>query len=117
MPFKTTNKMKRSAFHLKQKKAKDTVKRDERFRRRREEDKNPRLKEERLARNVPMTIDKKRTWDEVHSDDEDALGLAVDVERIKRRKYEGETAEEKAERKRKKAEKKSKKEEKRKSVS
>lgn len=86
MPFNTANKMKRSAYNLKQKRARNSVKRDERFRRRREEDKNPQLREERLARNVPMTIDKKRTWDDVHSDDEDALGLAVDVERIKRRK-------------------------------
>jgi ribosome production factor 1 len=88
LPFKTGNKTKRHELHVKQKKARDSLKRDERFRRRREEEKNPGLREERLARNVPITIDQKRTWDQVGGDEEDALGLAVDVDRIKRQKKE-----------------------------
>ncbi|OCL07305.1 Brix domain-containing protein [Glonium stellatum] len=86
LPFKTANKTKRREFHIKQKKARDSIKRDERFRRRREEEKDPKLREERQARNKPITIDQKRTWDNVGGDEEDALGLAVDVDRIKRQK-------------------------------
>ncbi|KAF2496605.1 Brix-domain-containing protein [Lophium mytilinum] len=93
LPFKTGNKTKRHELHVKQKKARDSLKRDERFRRRREEEKNPQLKEERLARNVPITIDQKRTWDQVGGDEEDALGLAVDVDRIKRQKTEAQEQE------------------------
>ncbi|EON66622.1 hypothetical protein W97_05868 [Coniosporium apollinis CBS 100218] len=86
LPFRTANKEKRRSFHVKQKKARDAIRRDERFRRRREEDRNPRLREERQARNVPITLDKKRVWDEVNADEEDALGLSVDVARLKRQK-------------------------------
>ncbi|OCK76148.1 Brix-domain-containing protein [Lepidopterella palustris CBS 459.81] len=88
LPFKTANKAKRRDFHVKQKKARGSIKRDERFRRKREEEKNPRLREERLARNIPITIDQKRTWDDVGGDEGDALGLAVDTERVKRQKTE-----------------------------
>lgn len=88
VPFKTKNKEKRRAHVLKQKREKESQKRDERFRRRREEDKNPQLRKARRARNVPATIDRKRVWDEVdeNADEADTLGLAVDVERLKRRK-------------------------------
>lgn len=86
LPFRTANKAKRRDFHIKQKKARDSIKRDERFRRRREEEKDPRLREERQARNKPITIDQKRTWDDIGGDEGDALGLAVDVDRIKRQK-------------------------------
>ncbi|TKA75309.1 hypothetical protein B0A49_01198 [Cryomyces minteri] len=88
LPFKTNNKLKRKDFHVKQKKARDSLTRDVRFRRRREEDRDPKLREERQARNVPLTIDKKRVWDQVDEDNVDALGLSVDVERLKRRKVE-----------------------------
>ncbi|KAF2139796.1 uncharacterized protein K452DRAFT_231675 [Aplosporella prunicola CBS 121167] len=97
LPFKTNNKYKRQDFHLKQKKARDSIKRDERFRRKREEEKNPEAKAERLARNVPATIDKKRTWDAVGSDDEDILNMAVDVERLKRQRLAAEEAAKKEE--------------------
>ncbi|KAL6249006.1 Ribosome production factor 1 [Rhinocladiella similis] len=87
LPFKTANKQRRQDLHVKQKRARDALKRAERFGRKKEEAKNPQLKEERLRRNVPTTIDKKRVYDEVQDEPENGgLGLAYDVERLKRRK-------------------------------
>lgn len=89
--FKPKNKMRRQAAHLAIKKARESDKRDARLRRKREEDKNPELRAERLANNKPATIDSKRVWDEPVGDEEDALGWAIDVERLaKRRKVEHE---------------------------
>lgn len=85
LPFKTGNKFRRQDLHVKQKKARDSTRRDERFKRKREEDKNPALRTERLANNVPMTIDRKRVWDDV---DGDGLNVSVDVEALKRRRIE-----------------------------
>jgi ribosome production factor 1 len=85
LPFKVGNKFKRQDLHVKQKKARDSLRRDERFKRKREEDRDPELRKERLARNVPMTIDKKRVWDEI---DGDGLDVSVDVEQLKRRRIE-----------------------------
>jgi len=85
LPFVTGNKFKRQDLHVKQKKARDSLRRDERFKRKREEDKNPELRRERLARNVPMTIDKKRVWDE---EEGDGLNVSVDVEQLRRRRME-----------------------------
>jgi ribosome production factor 1 len=91
LPFKITNKIKRQQVHLKRKKTLESEKRAERFRRKKEEDKNPQLREQRRAQNVPKTIDGKRIWDEINSDEESILGLAVDLERLsKRRKVEDE---------------------------
>ena len=92
LPFKTNNKEKRQSLHINRKRATDSIKRDERFRRRREEDKNPSLREQRLKQNVPLTLERKRVWDDVDSDVGDGLGLSVDVERLKRRKTEEEEA-------------------------
>ncbi|WPH00695.1 ribosome production factor 1 [Acrodontium crateriforme] len=85
-PNKIGNKLKRQQHQLKVKRQFESDKRDARRKRRREEDKNPRLREERLARNVPTTIDKKRTWDEVdpEAEAEGRLGLSVDVLNPKR---------------------------------
>jgi ribosome production factor 1 len=93
--IKPKNKMRRQDMYLKVRKLKEAQKRDERFKRRREEAKDPSLRQERLANNVPVTIDGKRTWDEPLGDVEDeALGWAVDVERLaKKRKLEQEVAE------------------------
>jgi ribosome production factor 1 len=85
LPFKTENKFRRQDLHVKQKKARDSLQRDERFRRKREEDRDPELRKERLARNVPHTIDKKRVWDDVEGD---GLNVSVDVEQLKRRRIE-----------------------------
>lgn len=93
--FKPKNKLRRQAAYLSIKKAREAEKRDQRHRRKREEDKNPALREERHAVNIPATIDSKRTWDNDQiGDEEDALGWAVDVERLaKRRKLEQDAAE------------------------
>ncbi|KIW20212.1 hypothetical protein PV08_00787 [Exophiala spinifera] len=87
LPFKTANKQRRQDLHIKQKRARDALKRAERFGRKKEEAKNPQLREERLRRNVPVTIDKKRVYDDVQDEPENGgLGLVYDVERLKRRK-------------------------------
>nr|POF07758.1 ribosome production factor 1 [Quercus suber] len=87
---KIGNKLKRQQHQLKLKKQKESAKRDERLRRRRNEDKNPRLREERQAKNVPLTIDRKRVWDDADPETEalGAFGLSVDVLNPKRRKFE-----------------------------
>ncbi|KAJ5722851.1 Anticodon-binding [Penicillium malachiteum] len=78
-------------MHIKRKRAKDSARRAERYAFKKEEAKNPKLREERLKRNVPLTLDRKRVWDEADNDaDETGLGLSVDVERIKRAKQEEE---------------------------
>jgi ribosome production factor 1 len=93
LPFKTGNKLKRQELHIKQKQARDSSRRAERFGRKREEVKNPKLREERLRNNVPLTIDRKRVWDDVDEDAEDGgLGLSVDVERLKKQRLEEEQA-------------------------
>ena len=83
---KIANKQKRKELFAREKRSRDRGKREERFRRRKEEEKNPKLRLERRRHNVPSTLDSKRTWDLVDSDNEDSLGLSVDVERIKRQK-------------------------------
>lgn len=57
------------------------------MRRRKEEAKNPELKEERLARNQTKTLELKRVWDD---GDEDSLYTSADVAAVKRRKLEQE---------------------------
>ena len=89
-PRKIQNKIKRKEIGLRAKRAKENTKRDDRLRRRRTEDRNPKLREERRARNVPATIDRKRTWDTADPNNEDDLGLAVDLASIKRRKVQEE---------------------------
>lgn len=88
LPFKTGNKEKRHVLHVKQKKARDSIKRDERFRRKREEDRDPSLREERHRRNVPATLDNKRVWDDYEADNGDGLGVSFDVGRMKRQRTE-----------------------------
>ncbi|EFR00860.1 brix domain-containing protein [Nannizzia gypsea CBS 118893] len=90
MDYKPANKLKRQQLHIKRKQTKDAETRAFRFARRKEEAKNPQLKAERLKRNVPLTLERKRVWDDAGSDVEDGLGLSFDVERIKRRKQEAE---------------------------
>ncbi|KAA8643136.1 hypothetical protein EYZ11_007888 [Aspergillus tanneri] len=85
---KPANKIRRQLLHVKRKRAKDAARRAERYAFKKEESKNPKLREERLKRNVPLTLERKRVWDEPDSDAEDGLGLSVDVERIKRQKQE-----------------------------
>ncbi|KAI4243737.1 MAG: hypothetical protein L6R40_003350 [Gallowayella cf. fulva] len=86
LPFKTGNREKRQKLHIIRKKALDNTRREERFKRRREEDKDPSLREERLRKNIPLTLERKRVWDDVDRDTGDGLGVSVDVERLKRQK-------------------------------
>ncbi|KAL4917941.1 anticodon-binding protein [Aspergillus aurantiobrunneus] len=88
LDFKTGNKQKRQLLHIKRKRAKDAARRAQRFGTKKEEAKNPKLKAERLKRNIPLTLERKRVWDDAGSDTEEPLGLSVDVERIKRQKQE-----------------------------
>lgn len=91
---KPANKMRRQALHIRRKQEKDQSRRKERFTRKKEEKKDPRAREERLRSNIPLTLERKRVWDDVDSDVEDGLGLSVDVERVKRLRAEEEAAEE-----------------------
>ncbi len=90
LPFTTGNREKRQKLHILRKKTLDNTRRDERFRRRREEDKDPSLREERLRKNIPLTLERKRVWDDVDRNTGDGLGASVDVERLKRQKLEEE---------------------------
>jgi ribosome production factor 1 len=92
-PTKIANKQKRQSQYLKVKRQKENEKRDERFKRKRHEDKNPHLREQRRSQNVPATIDAKRTWDEAESGDEEdgRLGRSVNILDPKRRKIERES--------------------------
>lgn len=87
LSLKTGNKLKRQRLHVRNKQAAGAEKRAERFRRKKEEDKDPSLKKERIARNQPSSIDKKRVWDE---GDDDSLGAVVDLAALKRRRIEEE---------------------------
>jgi ribosome production factor 1 len=88
---KPGNKQQRQLLHIKRKRAKDSTRRAERYAVKKEEAKNPKLRADRLQRNIPLTLDRKRVWDEADSDaEEHGLGLSVDVERIKRAKQEEE---------------------------
>lgn len=87
LSMRTSNKMKRQHLFIEQKKDKDKLQREQRFRRKKEEDKNPELREARLAKNKPQTLETKRVWDDV---DDDSLGAQVDVEQLKRRRLEEE---------------------------
>ncbi|KMU84905.1 U3 small nucleolar ribonucleoprotein IMP4 [Coccidioides immitis H538.4] len=93
LEHKPTNKLQRQMLHIKRKQAKDKLSRVERFARKKEEAEDPRLKAERLKRNIPLTLERKRVWDDVGSDVEDGLGISFDVERIKRRKQDEEQEE------------------------
>ncbi|KAL2181319.1 anticodon-binding protein [Thermothelomyces heterothallicus CBS 202.75] len=85
LSLKTSNKLKRQQLYIQQKKATGKARHEERHRRRKEEAKNPELRRQRLERNQPASIDKKRIWDDV---DDDSLGAVVDVAQLKRRRLE-----------------------------
>ena len=95
LPFKSSNKIRRQNLHIKQKKARDSQRREQRFSRKKDEAKRPHLREQRLSRNVPHTLDRKRTWDAfVDDNDGDAadgiLGRNVDLDGPKKRKVDEE---------------------------
>ncbi|KAI1213005.1 Brix-domain-containing protein [Annulohypoxylon truncatum] len=89
---KTGNKLHRQSLYVKQKREREKEKRESRFRRKKEEEREPELRRERIARNIPATIDRKRVWDDV---DDDGLGASVDMEQLlKKRRLQQEEAEE-----------------------
>lgn len=96
LPIKPKNKEKRQALYLKAKKAKESSKRDFRLRRKRDEAKNPKLRAERQKKNVPVTTERKRQWDDIDDVDEGASGIgkAVDVGVLKRRRIDHEMLDE-----------------------
>ncbi|KAK4238945.1 ribosome production factor 1 [Achaetomium macrosporum] len=85
LSLKTANKLKRQQLYIQQKKTTGKARHEERHRRRKEEAKDPELRRQRLERNQPASIDKKRVWDDV---DDDSLGAVVDVAQLKRRRLE-----------------------------
>ena len=92
LQFQTANKQRRQSLHIRRKKALDSSKRDERFRRRKEEDQDSSLREKRLKQNIPLTLERKRVWDDVDRDTGDGLGVSIDVERLKRQKLQEQSA-------------------------
>jgi ribosome production factor 1 len=85
LSLKTSNKLRRKQLYVEQKKTTGKARHEERHRRRREEAKDPELRRERLEKNQPASLDKKRIWDDV---DDDNLGAVVDVAQLKRRRLE-----------------------------
>lgn len=83
--LKASNKLKRQEDYVKYKKFADKERREARFRRKKEEDRDPTLRAARLAKNPTKTLDQKRVWDD---GDDDSLGAQVDLERLKRRRIE-----------------------------
>ncbi|KAK7702071.1 Ribosome production factor 1 [Diaporthe eres] len=81
------NKIHRQERHVQDKRTSSKAKREERMRRRKEEAKDPELKQERLSRNQTKTLDQKRKWDDA---DEDSLYTSADVAAMKRRRLEEE---------------------------
>ncbi|KAK6208162.1 Ribosome production factor 1 [Pestalotiopsis sp. IQ-011] len=89
---KTGNKLHRKSLYVKQKQENEKEKRADRFRRKKEETQDPELRRERLEKNKPLTIDRKRVWDDV---DDDGLYASVNMEQLlKKRKQQQEEAEE-----------------------
>ncbi|KAK0710940.1 anticodon-binding protein [Lasiosphaeris hirsuta] len=85
LSMKTSNKLRRKQMYIEDKKEAGKSRHEDRHRRRKEEAKNPELREQRLEANQPNSIDKKRIWDDV---DDDSLGAMVDVAQLKRRRLE-----------------------------
>ncbi|KAF2238595.1 RNA processing factor 1 [Viridothelium virens] len=84
---KPANKLQRESLHLKHKKEKAAKKRELQFRRKKEEGQDPYIKAQRQSKNVPVTIDHKRSWDDVdEKDEQNELGAAVEAGRLKRRR-------------------------------
>ncbi|ETS85719.1 hypothetical protein PFICI_03744 [Pestalotiopsis fici W106-1] len=89
---KTGNKLRRKSLYVKQKQENEKEKRAERFRRKKEEAQDPEARRERLEKNKPMTIDRKRVWDDV---DDDGLYASVNMEQLlKKRRQQQEESEE-----------------------
>lgn len=92
--LKAANKLKRQELFIQHKKNTDKERREARYRRKKEEDRDPELRAARLAKNKAVTLDQKRVWDE--DADDDRLGAVIDLEKLKRRRIEEAEAEEQA---------------------
>ncbi|KAH8195758.1 hypothetical protein TruAng_010086 [Truncatella angustata] len=91
---KTGNKLHRKNLYIKRKIENNSEKRAARFRQKKEEAQDPEARRERLAKNVPLTLDRKRVWDNT---DQDGLYSSVNLEQLlKRRRVEQEESEERA---------------------
>lgn len=91
---RTGNKLHRKDLYVRQKKENEKEKRESRFRRKKEEARDPEMRRQRIEKNKPLTIDRKRVWDDV---DDDGLYSSVNMEQLlKRRRMEQEEAEERA---------------------
>ncbi|QDS70360.1 hypothetical protein FKW77_009034 [Venturia effusa] len=86
LPYKSANKDRRRDFHIKQKKARDQLQREKRFARKKLEDKNPELREARLAANKPITIDSKRKYDDEGEEGDNIFGRSVDLSALAKRR-------------------------------
>lgn len=93
LSLKTGNKLHRQALYIQNKKNADRTRHEERYRRKKEEEKDPELRRQRLERNKPVSLDMKRVWDD---GDGETLGAAVDIAQAKRRRIEEEEAAESA---------------------
>jgi len=89
LSLRTKNKFKRQDLWVRHKQASAKQRKRERLSRRKEEDRDPELRRQRLEKNIPASIDRKRTWDEV---DDDNLGAVVDLTHIKRQRLLAEAA-------------------------
>ncbi|KAF7527863.1 hypothetical protein G7054_g10332 [Neopestalotiopsis clavispora] len=89
---RTGNKLRRKQLYVRQKQENEKEKRIERFRRKKEEAQDPEARRERLEKNKPLTIDRKRVWDDV---DDDGLYASVNMEQLlKKRRQKQEEDEE-----------------------
>ncbi|RDA91498.1 hypothetical protein CP533_4573 [Ophiocordyceps camponoti-saundersi (nom. inval.)] len=88
----SSNKATRKSMFIQHKISSGKERRVERLRRKKEEGHDPSLRAARLARNKTLTLDQKRVWDE---GDDDSLGVAVDLEKLRRRRIEQAEEEEK----------------------
>ncbi|KAH8673706.1 anticodon-binding protein [Xylariales sp. PMI_506] len=89
---RTGNKLRRKALYVQQKRDQEKDRRESRFRRKKEEAADPELRRRRLEKNQPLTIDRKRVYDDV---DDDSLYSSVNMEQLlKKRRMAQQEAEE-----------------------
>ena len=89
LSLRTGNSLRRKEMFRDQKHEKSRINSTMKKTRRKEERKDPELRAERIQNNKPLTIDKKRVWDDV---DDDSLGMQVNIEDLRRRRLAAEQA-------------------------
>lgn len=82
---RTGNKLHRKSLYVQQKKDSEKERRESRFRRKKEEAKDPEARRRRLERNKPLTIDRKRQFENAN-DDDDGLYSNVDLNQLLKRR-------------------------------